>query len=209
MDTSLNHLGIGRLPIVYLHDPELSSSTFEQIMSEGGPVEELKKLQKEGRIGHIGISGGPIAMMMDYVDTGEFEAVITHNRFTLLNTLAEPLIERASQNGLAVVNGAIYNGGILAKGADGFPYYVYETATKDVIERVRKLEKMCHDFNIPLPALALQFSLRNPNITSTVVGMSSPEEIDRNLELAEVEIPEGVWVELANFPTLTKDPAEK
>ena len=209
VDKSLEILGIDKLPIVYLHDPEHSSFTFEEITAEGGPVEELKKLKTEGLIGHIGISGGPIDMMIDYVNTGEFEAVITHNRYTLLSRLAEPLIERASQLGLAVVNAAVYNGGILAKGAESFPYYVYQEITKEVVNIIKRLEGICKEFNVSLPAVALQFSLRNQKIASTVVGMSSPEEIYQNLTLAEIEIPEGLWIELARIPTVTTDPETK
>lgn len=199
-------LGLEQLPIVYLHDPELSSLTFEQIMASDGPVARLQELKEEGRIGHIGISGGPTDMMKRYVETGAFEAMITHNRFTLLDKSAEILIDHAADKGLAVVNAAVYNGGILAKGADGFPYYVYETATKDVIERVRRLEELCHDFNIPLPAVALQFSLRNPKITSTVIGISTPQEVDQTLALSKIEIPAELWKELENFQAYTRDP---
>lgn len=192
-------LGFGQLPIVYLHDPELSSFSFEQVMSSTGPVVQLQRLKEEGMIRCIGISGGPVEMMSRYIGTGAFDAVITHNRFTLLDKSAQILIDNAADKGLAVVNAAIYNGGILAKGADGFPYYVYETATKDVIERVKRLEELCHDFNISLPAVALQFSLRNPRITSTVIGISTPQEVDQTLALSKIEIPAELWEELESF----------
>lgn len=195
VDKSQRLLGIGKLPIVYLHDPEHSPFTFEQILSFQGPVAKLHRLKAEGIIGHIGISGGPIDMMRRYVETGEFEAVITHNRFTLLNRSAEPLIKIAAEQGLAIVNAAIYNGGILAKGFMSYPYYAYREATSDIIQRIQKLEEICQRYNIPLSAVALQFSLRDPRITSTVIGMSSPEEVDQTLALANIEIPNQLWSE--------------
>ncbi len=202
VEKSRQLLDLETLPIVYLHDPELSSFTFDQIIADKGPVAELEKLQEAGQIKHIGISGGPIDMMRRYVATDKFAAVITHNRYTLLDTQAEPLIEEASQKGLAVVNAAVYNGGILAKGLHAYPYYAYEKINKDVVARVRGLEDLADAHNVPLAAIALQFSLRDSRITSTVVGMSSPGEVDRTLTLAEVEIPEGVWVEVANVQRL-------
>lgn len=208
VEKSLKLLGVGRLPIVYLHDPEHSSFTFEQIMSVQGPVVQLHKLKEEGLIKHIGISGGPIDMLINYVNTQAFEAVITHNRYTLLNRLAEPLIDKASQLGLAVVNAAIYNMGILAKGLEDYPYYYNQGVNEDVADKVKGLEYLSSKYHVPIAAVALQFSLRDPRITSTVIGMSNPKEVDQNLELAEVKIPEEVWVELANVSTVTKDPAE-
>lgn len=197
-------LGMNTLPIVYLHDPEFASSEFpfERIISES--VGELQKLQEEGLIKHIGISGGTIDMMRRYVATGAFDAVITHNRYTLMNRLAEPLITDASNQGLAVVNAAVYNGGILAKGAEDFPQYAYQAITPEVRTKIDQLEEICADFAVPLPAVALQFSLRNPHITSTIVGISSPEEINQTLEFAKIEIPEGLWIEVKKVPASTR-----
>lgn len=208
IEKSLLLLGIERLPIVYLHDPEHSSFTFEQIMSAHGPVAQLQKFKDEGLIDHIGISGGPIDMMTRYVDSGAFEAVITHNRYTLLNRIAESLIERASKLGLAVVNAAIYSSGILAKGLNAHPYYYYQKVNEDVANKVRVLERLCDKYSVSLGAVALQFSLRDERITSTVVGMSNSKEVDQNLALAEIEIPEGIWAEIADLPTDTHDFAD-
>lgn len=208
VEESLNRLGTNKLQIVYLHDPEYSSFSFEQVMAKNGPVEKLHQLKKQGLIGHIGISGGPIEMMNQYVDTGKFEIIITHNRFTLLNRLAEPLIENASKRGMAVVNAAIYNMGILAKGLDAFPYFYNEEANQSIIDKMKLLESLCEKFHVPLAAVALQFSLRDKRISSTVVGMSSPQEVDQNLLYVETKIPEALWKELDSVPTETIDPAD-
>src|SRR5689334_3211904 len=70
---SLERLGLDHLQFVYIHDPE--HSTFETIMGPGGAYEVLRKFQDEGVIGHIGISGGPVEMLIRYVETGGFSAV--------------------------------------------------------------------------------------------------------------------------------------
>ena len=54
-------------------------------MEPGGPVEALQRCQEEGLIAHLGVGGGPIDLMIRFVETGIFEAAISHNRFTLLN----------------------------------------------------------------------------------------------------------------------------
>jgi len=119
VERSLRLLGLDQLAVVFMHDPE--HTTFEAAMAPGGPVEVLQRFKNEGVIEHIGVAGGPIDMLIQYVETGAFEAVITHNRYTLLNRSADPLLDRASRLGLGVLNAAPYGSGMLAKGPDEYP----------------------------------------------------------------------------------------
>ncbi|HLH72685.1 MAG TPA: aldo/keto reductase, partial [Chloroflexota bacterium] len=194
VERSLRSLGVDRLAICHLHDPEHVS--FEQITGKGGALEVLLRYRSEGIIEHLGVAGGPIDLMMRYVELGCFEAVITHNRFTLLNREAEPLLELAAARGLAVLNAAPYGSGILAKGPSTYPRYMYRDAPADVVERARRMEAVCQRAGVPLAAAALQFSLRDPRITSTIVGMTRPERLTQTIELAQVPIPDDLWPEL-------------
>lgn len=204
VERSLRLLGMDKLQIVYLHDPE--HTTFENGMSKGGPVEVLQQLKDEGVIEHIGVAGGPIDMEIKYVETGAFELVITHNRYTLLNRSAEPLLEVATKRGVTVLNAAPYGSGILAKGPSSYPRYAYQNAHSDLIERAKKIEEVCREYNVPMAAAALQFSLRDPRIASTIVGMSRPERIKQTLQLAEHPIPDDIWSVLDTFAGSEGDP---
>jgi len=204
VEGSLERLGLNRLQYVYIHDPE--HTTFQNVMGSGGPLEVLQKFQDEGVIGHIGISGGPIDMLIRYVETGAFSAVETHNRYTLLNRAAEPLLDVASRMGVAVINGAPYGSGILAKGPDEYARYAYSDASPIVVERARSFAKVCQEFDVPLAAAALQFSLRDPRITSTVVGMSKPERVAQTVELANCPIAPELWPALDAFGYDMDDP---
>ena len=64
------------------------------MMSPGGPVEVLMSFGGQGMIQHLGVAGGPIDLMIRFVETDLFEAVITHNRYTLVNRSAEPALRR-------------------------------------------------------------------------------------------------------------------
>ncbi|MDP9315150.1 MAG: aldo/keto reductase [Chloroflexota bacterium] len=207
VERSLQLLGLDRLPIVYLHDPEHTS--FQNAMAPAGPVEVLLRFRDQGVIGHVGVAGGPIDLMLRYVETDAFEAVITHNRYTLLNRTAEPLLELAARKGLAVLNAAPYGSGMLAKGPEAYARYAYHDAPPELIEAVRALAAVCERFGVPLAAAALQFSLRDPRITSTIVGMSRPERITQTLELAQQPIPAELWPELAAIPISESDPEAK
>ncbi|WNR43837.1 aldo/keto reductase [Paenibacillus roseipurpureus] len=204
IEGSLIRLGLDRLQYVYIHDPE--HSTFENVMGAGGPLEVLKNFKDQGVIDHIGISGGPIDLLIRYVETGEFSAVETHNRYTLLNRSAEPLLDIANQLGVAVINAAPYGSGILAKGPDAYARYAYSDAPPLLLERARSLMNVCQAYNVPLAAAALQFSMRDPRVTSTVVGMSKPERVAQTLELANYPIPPELWTELEDIEYSTDDP---
>ncbi len=194
VERSLKLLGLDRLQLCYLHDPEHES--FEHMMEPGGPVEVLRDLRDEGVIEHLGVAGGPIDMEIRYVETGLFEAVITHNRYTLVDRSAEPLLDVAAERGTALLNAAPYGSGILAKGPDAYARYAYEEAPQEMVERVRAMQEACRQFGVPLAAAALQFSMRDPRVASTIVGISRPERIDQTLNLAAVSVPEELWERL-------------
>ncbi|MEO3929229.1 aldo/keto reductase [Micromonosporaceae bacterium B7E4] len=192
---SLERLGLDRLPLVYLHDPEHIS--FEAGMAPGGPVETLLELQREGVIEHLGVAGGPVELMARYLRTGHFAALITHNRWTLVDRSAGDLIDEAVSLGVGVVNAAPFSSGILAKGPAQFTKYAYRQADAATLDRIRAMEAACAEYGVPLAAAALQFSLRDPRITSTIVGVSRPERIGETARLATWQIPDELWETLA------------
>ena len=204
VEGSLERLGLDRLQYVYIHDPE--HTTFENIMAPGGPLAVLKQYKEQGVIEHIGMSGGPIKMLIRYLETGEFTAVETHNRYTLLNRSADPLLDVATRLGVAVVNAAPYGSGMLAKGPDAYARYAYQDAPPALVERTRQLAAVCQEYGVPLAAAALQFSLRDPRVTTTVVGMTKPERVAQTIELASHPIPDELWPALDAVGFDSEDP---
>lgn len=207
VERSLKLLGLSHLPLVYLHDPE--HAPFEQITAKGGAIDALCQLRDEGIIGHLGLAGGPTKLMMRYLDQGVFEAVISHNRYTLINRSGEPLIDLASRMGLGVCNAAPYGSGILAKGPDEYARYAYQDAPKALVEHVRKIEAICKRHEVPLAAAALQFSLRDPRVHSTIIGMTRPERVQQTLDLAAHRIPDDLWPEIDALGWDSEDPEKE
>ena len=195
VERSLRLLGLEQLQLLYLHDPEHIS--FEQAMAYGGPVETLKRCQQEGLIAHLGVAGGPIDLMKRFVETDMFSVAISHNRYTLLDTEADSFWDVCQLQGVAAINAAPYGSGILSKGPSSYPRYMYSNAPHDLLERANRLESICNRYQVPLAAAALQFSLRDPRITSTIVGMSRPERLTETVTLAQYPLPDELWAELA------------
>ena len=193
---SLDRLGLDHVQLMYLHDPEFHL-TFAGAMAPDGPVRALISLRDAGVLGHLGIAAGPVPLLRQFIATGEFEVVLSHNRFTLVDRSAEPLMDDAAERGVAYVNAAPYGGGMLAKGPDAQPRYAYRETPSSIRDAVRVMERACAAAGVPLEAAALQFSLRDPRVTSTVVGVSDPARITRTAALAALDIPDSLWPELA------------
>lgn len=195
VEESLERLGLDYVPVMYLHDPEYHV-TFEEAMAPGGAVEALVALREEGVVGHLGIAGGPVGLMRRFVGTDVFDAVINHNRWTLVDRSAGPLMDDAAAKDIAFVNGAPYGGGMLVKGPDAQPRYAYRETDESIRAAVRAMAAACAAHDVPLAAAALQFSLRDPRVTSTIVGVSEPGRIAATLQLADTPIPADLWDEL-------------
>ncbi|HEV2375477.1 MAG TPA: aldo/keto reductase [Streptosporangiaceae bacterium] len=190
---SLHRLGLDRLPLLYLHDPD--DIPFEEAVGPGGVVDGLIALRNEGLVRHLGIAGGPVALMRRYTGTGVFEVLLTHNRFTLVDRSAAELIDDAVAAGIGVVNAAPYGGGILARGTSHTQDYGYRRASDEVLRRIGRME-LCRGFGVPLRAAALHFSLRDSRITSTVVGTADAAHVDDLMALVRTVIPGDLWQRL-------------
>jgi D-threo-aldose 1-dehydrogenase len=190
-DESIQRLGVERLPVFYLHDPERFQ--FAQIAKQGGALDVMLDLKTEGLIDVIGVAGGDIQELRRYVDTGRVDVILNHNRFTLLDRSADSLITDVVAAGMAFVNAAPYASGMLAKPLAASPRYQYRVPDAAVTATVQWLHEACGGFGVPLAALALQFSTRDPRISSTVVGVSSPDRIDELATNSALDIPQELW----------------
>jgi D-threo-aldose 1-dehydrogenase len=191
---SLLRLRVERVPVFYLHDPE--QFEFDQLVQAGGVVDAMKELKSRGLVDRIGVAGGSIPEMRRYVDTGVFDILLNHSQYTLLDRTADELINHAVAAGLSFINAAPYASGMLAKPADTRPRYQYREPDRMTEKRVARLRDVCADYDVPLAAVALQFSTRDRRISSTVVGVSSPARVDELVTNASLEIPATVWDEV-------------
>ncbi len=206
---SLSRLGLSRIQLLHLHDPERIS--FASATAPGGPVEALVSLKREGLVDHLGVAGGPVALMQQYLDTGVFSVLLTHNRYTLLDRSAEGLFRAAHARGIGVLNAAPYGGGMLVKGPERQPKYAYGERDGTVAKAAAAMRAAAERAGVPLAAAALQYSLRAPFVDSTVVGVSDPARVAETLSLAQAPIPPSLWEELESLtppPSLWLDPPD-
>ncbi|MFC5502421.1 aldo/keto reductase [Lysinimonas soli] len=193
-DETTARLGLDTLPLYHLHDPYTIS--VSEAMAPGGPVEALLRLRDEGRVGAIGIAAGRHALVEEYVRTDAFDVVLSHNRWTLVDRTAETILQLATERDMTVFNAAPFGGGILAGSAFRGQTYGYEPTSEAFRAHLDRVRTLCGEWGVSVAAAALAFSLREPRIHSTVVGIYSEQRLDELPGLMSTEVPEGFWTAL-------------
>jgi len=205
LEQSLKALNLDSIPVLHLHDPEHARS-LDEIRNTGGAIDALMAFKSEGLCQAVGLAMGRLDIMLPLVKEFDFDLILNHNRYTLLNRSATELFDYAQSAGIGVLNAAPYAGGVLAKGASVMPQIAYTPVDEDGLTGVRKIEEICSRYNIAPGAVALQFSLRDQRIDSTIVGVSAASRVQQTLEWAATEIPAELWAEVAELEFDTTDP---
>jgi len=189
-------LGMDHLPLVYLHDPEFHPDAgFDR---SGGAVEALVALKEQGVIGHLGVAGGHIPTMERMLDLDVFDVLLTHSRLTLLDRSADDIIDRARAAGLGVANAAVLGGGLLAS-RNAKPLYGFRPARPEILRAAAALHELADEYGVALPDAAVQHSLRDPRVDTTIVGFSKPDRIPRLLDGLSTPIPDAFWERAARL----------
>ena len=204
-EQSIKALATEKIDILHLHDPE-HCKDLNDITCKGGALDTLFQLKEEGSVTLVGLAMGKVEMMYDLIQEWPFDVMINHNRFTLLNRQADKLFNLAKKKGIKIFNAAPFCGGILAKGTKETNRLVYQEVSEKKLKPIFDLEKICLKYNIPLGAAALQFSMKDPRISSTIVGITKKSRIDQIVEWSNFEISEDAWTEILSLPFSINDP---
>lgn len=204
-EQSLETLGVDRIQILHLHDPEYCRS-IEEITRKGGALDELFKIKEEGLVDAVGLAMGNVDIMFPILRDRPFDCLISHNRFTLINRAAQEMFDYAAENGITVLNAAPFSGGVLAKGSQDVKRIAYTDVDEAGLAPVRKIEEICAEAGVPMGAAALQYSMRDPRIASTIIGVTKPERVAQTLEWASHPISDATWEKLLALPFAVDDP---
>jgi D-threo-aldose 1-dehydrogenase len=195
LSESLERLGLDRVDVVYLHDPD---DHEDLVYSDAFPA--LAELRDEGVVGAIGAGMNQTAMLTRFVRRLDLDVVLCAGRYTLLDhSAAQELLPACLKAGTSAVIGGVYNSGLLADPRPGATYD-YALADSRLLARALALREVCESYGVPLRAAALQFPLRHPAVASVLAGCRSPEEVDDNVDMFGRAIPEALWAELSGLP---------
>jgi D-threo-aldose 1-dehydrogenase len=191
IEESLERLGLDRLDVVHVHDPDAHEAEAVE-----GAFRALRRLRDEGVIGAVGAGMNQSAMLTRFVERGLVDCVLVAGRFSLLDdSAARDLLPAAQRQGVAVIAAGVFNSGVLAAPRAGATYD-YAPAAPERIARARELEQICARHGASLRAAALQFPTRHPAVTCVLTGARSPAEIADNAAQFAAELPAELWAEL-------------
>jgi len=192
---SMERLGLDYLPVVHLHDPEFQD--FGYMTAPGGAVDALVAAREDGLVGHIGLAGGDTRIMSRYWDLGVFELLLVHNRWTLADRSAGPLLTRALADGAGLINAAVLGGGALTDPVRVAGKYGYRAASAETLAAIAAMREVCRRYGTDLQTAAIRFSTLDPRFATTVVGMSNPLRVAETVAAATASLPAELWDELA------------
>ncbi len=188
VDESLGRLGLDRVDILLIHDPD---DHYDEALRGAYPA--IERLRSEGVVSAIGAGMNQAEMLARFVREADLDCVLLAGRYTLLDQVAlSDLLPLCQERGVAVIAGGVFNSGILARPASGAPYN-YEPAAGEIVDRARRIESVCARFDVPLKAAALQFPLAHPAVACVLTGCRSVAELEENIRLFELELPAGLW----------------
>jgi D-threo-aldose 1-dehydrogenase len=197
VETSLQRLGVDRIPMVFIHDPP--AAMFDRVMGSDGALAMLRRLQSEGVVGHVGIASNNPWDNAPYIESGEFEAAVVPDAYSLLSQVAlERMFPAAQRFGMGVVVATPLERGILATGtrAQRPEDHINREFTPAVLEQVARIEEVCARHDVSLLAVALQYVLRHPVAATTIPGARSPDQARANTAAMQEVVPEAFWDEL-------------
>jgi D-threo-aldose 1-dehydrogenase len=191
LEASLERLQLDHVDILHIHDPD---RYYQAAIEEAYPA--LDSLRRQGVIKAVSVGINQWEMLEDFVRDGDFDCFMLAGRYTLLEQKALPLLDLCAERDIGILLAGVYNSGILATGPIEGAKYNYRDAPPAIMEKARRLDDLCKRYDVPLRAVALQFPLGHPAISSLVIGFSSPDRVSSNLGYLETQIPDALWAEL-------------
>ena len=191
IEESLLRLGLDRIDIAYLHDPD---DHVEQALTEAYPA--LEKLREEGILRAIGVGMNQSAVPTRFVTETDIDVVLLAGRYTLLDQSgAEDLLPAAEARNVAVILGGVFNSGLLAD-PRATATYNYVPAPAEIIQKALDIESVCANYGVPLRAAALQFAFTHPAVAGALVGIRDADQARDCAAMAGVTVPETLWRDL-------------
>jgi D-threo-aldose 1-dehydrogenase len=194
LDESLERLGLDRVDVLYLHDPERSD--LQAGVEQSLPA--LAALRDEGVVDAVGMGSMSTEALLAGARSGLIDLLMVAGRYTLAEQPVFPdVLEACDANGVGIVSASVFNSGLLARndpGADS--RYEYGDVPAELLARAQAIASVAREHGVELPAAALQYTARDPRVRTVVVGSSKPDQVRQNVERMRAPIPEAFWTEL-------------
>jgi D-threo-aldose 1-dehydrogenase len=202
VEESLGRLGLDRVDVLYIHDIDAFTHGAEGVPARfreamAGAYRAIERLRREGRVRAIGVGVNEWEACQRAAEAADFDCFLLAGRYTLLEQEAlDSFLPLCERRGIGVVVGGPFNSGLLATGPVPGATYNYRPALPAILERARRLERVCASHGVPLAAAALQFPLAHPAVACVIPGARSVAEVEQNVALLARPLPPALWGDL-------------
>tara|TARA_B100001113_G_scaffold312230_1_gene276568 strand:- start:113 stop:1120 length:1008 start_codon:yes stop_codon:yes gene_type:complete len=201
-EQSLLRLAVSKIDICLIHDVDKftfgNEVDYYFKLAMNGAYKAIQKLKEEKVIKAIGVGLNDADICAKFASEGDFDCMVLAGRYTLLehesalNTFF-PIVDKKN---IGIILAGVFNSGILAKGIGDNVTYNYDKIPNHIREKYIIISEVCERYNVPVPAVALQFSYANKLISSMILGMDRLEQIQQNISFFNHSIPDDLWKEL-------------
>ncbi|RWO61000.1 aldo/keto reductase [Mesorhizobium sp.] len=210
VEFSYARLGLNRIDILFVHDigvythgVEKTKLHFRQFMDGG--LKALEELKSSRVISAYGLGVNEVQICLDVLRQAPLDCILLASRYSLLDRTAEAeLLPLCRQRQTSLIIGGVFNSGILATGPVPGAHFDYLPATQDILDRIGAMEKIAAEGGYPLAAAAFQFPLHQPVVASVLTGTAKPANLERNLQLLDIQVPETEFAKYDPYTVVQK-----
>jgi D-threo-aldose 1-dehydrogenase len=191
LDASLQRLGLDRVDIVLVHDPD---DHADQAVTEALPA--LIELREQGVIGAVGLGMNQWQVPLRAVQETDLDVVMLAGRWTLADRSGAPLLEACADRNVSVLAAGPFNSGLLARAwPPDDAHFNYAPAPAGILENARMLALLSEQHGITLPQAALRFPLLHKAVACVVAGLGSPGHVRSAVDWLAAPVPETDWMQ--------------
>jgi D-threo-aldose 1-dehydrogenase len=191
VEASLERLGLDRVDLLHVHDPDDHLDDAER-----GAFPALLRLRDEGVVRAIGLGTNHAEVAARFVGRVDLDWLLLAGRCTLLDRSGPAVVfDACAEHGVRVLAAGVFNSGVLAAPGPDATFH-YAPAPPEVLARVEALAGTCASFGVPLAAAALQLPFRYPAVDAVLVGARTPAEVHEDADLLELDLPAELWAAL-------------
>ena len=184
---SMERLHSDYIDLINVHDIEFADRFYSLDMIVNETLPALCELRDEGVVKHVGITDlqlENIEWVVNRVPEGTVESVLNFCHYCLNDDKLADYLDLLESKGIGVINASPLSMGLLSK--RGVPEW--HPAPKPLVEACQRAVAHCESKGYPIEKLAIQFSVSNPRIATTLFSSANPDNVIKNIEYAEAPI---------------------
>lgn len=189
---SMERLNIDHIDLINVHDIEFADRFYSLDMIVEETLPALVELRDKGVVGHVGITDlqlPNLKYVIDRVAPGTVESVLCFCHYCLNDEAITDYLDYFEERGIGVINASPLSMGLLSQ--RGVPDW--HPAPKPLVEACSRAAEYCNEVGYPIEKLAMQYSVGNPRVATTLFSSANPDNVKKNVQwVEECDAPEDI-----------------